>query len=127
MTTWAVKDDNGEILPDLRGSSRIEVGCRILPARYDVFRLHVSTSYRELFDRALQHVLEQNRWQMVEIKRRKLSVRLRNVVRDSHAAATRFRNAPTKGRDAVDARVGASPDDAETQAPVPPRAAIDRA
>ena len=60
MTTWAVKDHNGQILPDFRGSSRIEVGCRVLPARYDVFRLHVSASYRELFDRALQQVLEQN-------------------------------------------------------------------
>ena len=109
MTTWAVKDHNGQFLPDLRGSSRIEVGCRVLPARYDVFRLHVSASYRELFDRALQQVLEENRWQMVEIKRRKPPVRLRNVVCDSHAAAARFGNAPAKGRDAMDARAGASP------------------
>jgi hypothetical protein len=109
MTTWAVKDHNGQILPDLRGSSRIEVGCRILPARYDAFRLHVSASYRKLFDRALQQVLEQNRWQMVEIKRRRPPVRLRNVVCDSYPAATRLGNAPAKRRDAMDALAGASP------------------
>lgn len=109
MTTWAVKDHNGQILPELRGSSRIEVGCRVLPARYDVFRLRVSAAYRELFDRALQQVLEQNRWQIVEIKRRKPSVPLRNVVCDSHAAAARLGNTTAKGRDAMDARADASP------------------
>ena len=71
MTTWAVKDHNDQILRDLLGSSRIEVGCKVLRARYDVFRLHVSGSYRKLFDRALQQVLEQNRCQIIEIKRRK--------------------------------------------------------
>jgi hypothetical protein len=69
----------------------------------------VSAAYRELFDRALQQVLEQNRWQIVEIKRRKPSVRLRNVVCDSHAAAARLGNTTAKGRDAMDARADASP------------------
>jgi hypothetical protein len=52
-------------------------------------------------------VLEQNRWQIVEIKRRKPLVRLRNVVCDSHAAAARLGNAPAKGRDAMEARADA--------------------
>ena len=99
MTTWAVKDHNGQILPDLRGSSRFEVGCRVLPARYDVFRLHVSASYRELFERALQHVLEQNRWQIIEIKHRKPPGALTQWGCDSHAAAAaRLGNVPAKRR-----------------------------
>ena len=79
MITWAVKDHNGQILPDFLGSSRIHVGCKVLPARYDVFRLHVSASYRELFDRALQHVLEQNQWQMVRINLGKPRMPTRSV------------------------------------------------
>jgi hypothetical protein len=71
MTTWAVQDHNGQILPDSLGSSRIHRGCKLLPARYDEFRLNVSASYRELFERALQQVLEQNRWQITQLKRRK--------------------------------------------------------
>jgi hypothetical protein len=109
MTTWAVKNPNGQILADLGGSSRIEVGCRVLRARYDVFRLHVSASYRELFDRAPQQVLEQKRWQMVEIKCRKAPGRLRNGLCDSHAVAAQLGNAPAKGRDAMDVRAGISP------------------
>jgi hypothetical protein len=69
MTIWAIKDSNGQVLPDFLGCSRIEVGCKVVPARYDAFRLHVSSSYRELFDRALQQVLERHGWQIVEIKR----------------------------------------------------------
>jgi hypothetical protein len=73
MTIWAVQDRDGQILPHFLGSSRIQLGCKLLPARYDEFRLHVSASYRELFDRALRQVLEQNRWQITEITHRKWS------------------------------------------------------
>jgi hypothetical protein len=107
MTTWAVKDHNGQILPDLRGSSRFEVGCRVLPARYDVFRLHVSASYRELFERALQHVLEQNRWRIIEIKHRSLPARLRNGVATAMQQPPRG-SATCLRSDAMDARAGAS-------------------
>jgi hypothetical protein len=89
MTSWAVKNHNGQILPEFRGCSRIEVGCKLLPARYDVFRLHVSASYRELFERTLRQLLQQNRWQIVEIKRRKPPLPLRNGLYGSYAAATR--------------------------------------
>jgi hypothetical protein len=127
MTTWAVKDHNGQIVLDFLGSSRIEVGCRILPARYDVFRLHVSASYRKLFDRALQQVLKQNRWQIVAIKRRKPPERLCNVVCDRYVAATRLANArPRKnGTQVTRLTAQAPPGDpmrfrgAEPQAPVP--------
>ena len=69
MTTWAIKDSSGQVLPGFLGSSRIEVGCKVMPARYDAFRLHVSTSYRELFDRALQQVLQRNGWEIVQLSR----------------------------------------------------------
>jgi hypothetical protein len=42
MTTWAIKDSSGQTPPGFLGSSRIEVGCKVMPARYDAFRLHVS-------------------------------------------------------------------------------------
>jgi hypothetical protein len=50
------------------GATRLEVGCKIVPNRYDTFRLHVSASYRELFDRALGQVLERERWEIVRVK-----------------------------------------------------------
>jgi hypothetical protein len=128
MTTWAVKDHNGQCLPDLRGSSRIEVGCRVLPARYEVFRLHVSASYRELFDRALQQVLEENRWQMVEIKRRKPPVRLRKwsatAMQPPRGSATRLRKDATPWTRVPAQAPPSFPlpfRDAETQTPVPSR------
>ena len=52
MATWAIKDDNGHVLPHFLGSSRIELGCKLVPARYDLFRPHMSASYRELFEHA---------------------------------------------------------------------------
>jgi hypothetical protein len=71
MATWAIKDNNGQVLPRYLGSSRIELGCKVMPARYDAFRLHVSASYRELFERALQQVLQRNGWRIVQIKLRR--------------------------------------------------------
>ena len=37
-------------------------------ARYDAFRLQVSSSYRETFDRAVTQVLQRQGWQIVRIK-----------------------------------------------------------
>jgi len=65
---WTVKDSTGRILPDYAADSRIEVGRKLVPGHYDAFRLHVSTSYRELFDRALSQVLERHGWQIVRAK-----------------------------------------------------------
>ena len=65
---WAVRDSNGEVLESLTGTSRLEVGCKIVPNRYDAFRLNVSSSYRELFDRALGQVLERERWEIVRVR-----------------------------------------------------------
>jgi hypothetical protein len=65
---WAVRDSNGEFIESFTGASRLEVGCKLVPSRYDAFRLHVSASYRELFDRALGQVLERQRWEIVRVK-----------------------------------------------------------
>lgn len=53
-----IKDRSGRILSDFLGPSRIEVGCKVLPVRYDPFRVHVCASYRQLFERALMQLLE---------------------------------------------------------------------
>ena len=66
MTTyWTIQDNTGRHLPHFIANSRIEVGRKIVPAYYDIFRLHVSASYRQAFERALLKVLEQEGWQIV--------------------------------------------------------------
>jgi hypothetical protein len=68
MTAWTVRDRDGRLIADLTASSPVEVGRRIVPARYDAFRLVVSSSYREMFDRAVAQVLEREGWQIVRVK-----------------------------------------------------------
>ena len=65
---WTVRDGNGQLLADFVGASPLEVGRRIVPARYDAFRLQVSASYREMFDRAVTQVLDRQGWQIVRVK-----------------------------------------------------------
>ena len=60
---WTVRDSNGRLLAEFTGVSALEVGRRIVPTRYDAFRLHVSSSYRAMFDRAVTLVLERQGWQ----------------------------------------------------------------
>ena len=67
---WTVRDGNGELLADFTGASPLEVGRRIVPTHFDAFRLHVSPSYREVFDRAVQKVLAQQGWQIVKVSAR---------------------------------------------------------
>ncbi len=62
---WTVRDKTGELRPDFVCASRLEVGRRIVRVHFDPFRLHVSTSYRELFDRAVEQVLAREGWQIV--------------------------------------------------------------
>ena len=47
---WTVKDGEGRVLPSLRGPSRLELGRKLLSSRHDAFHLHVSSSYREVFE-----------------------------------------------------------------------------
>ena len=67
---WTVKDRKGELLSRFIGGSRLEVARKLLPSRYDPFRLEVSSSYREQFDRHLDNVLKREEWQIVPLKRR---------------------------------------------------------
>ena len=53
------------------GGSRFEVGRKLLGNRYDAFRLQVSSSYREIFDRELRNVLEREDWQIVPLVRQR--------------------------------------------------------
>jgi len=68
--TWTVRDGNGELHAEFVGASPLEVGRRIVPTHFDAFRLHVSPSYREVFDRAVQKVLAQQGWQIVKMRAR---------------------------------------------------------
>ncbi len=68
MSAWIVKDSNGQFLLNFEADSRLDVGRKVVPAHYDAFRLHVSTSYRELFDRALSQILERRGWEIVRIR-----------------------------------------------------------
>jgi len=64
---WTIEDRDGHLLPDFACPSRLEVGMKIVPARFDAFRLQVSSSYREMFDRALREVLLREGWQIVQV------------------------------------------------------------
>jgi len=68
-TAWTVKDSSGQMLPHFMAASRLEVARKVVPTRYDAFRLQVSSSYREMFNRDLKEVLEREAWQIVPIKR----------------------------------------------------------
>ena len=68
---WTVKDNTGQILPGFLGASRLEVGRKVVPTHYDAFRLYVSHSYREVFDRAVNQVLEREGWKIARTKVRK--------------------------------------------------------
>ena len=63
--TWTVKDDQGTLHPEFLGTSRLECERKVVPGHYDAFRLQVSASYRQLFDRALTIVLKREGWRIV--------------------------------------------------------------
>ena len=62
---WTVRDCAGHEVPTLTGTSRLDVGRRLLPSHYDAFRLHVSHSYREVMDRELAKVLSDKSWRII--------------------------------------------------------------
>ena len=65
---WTVKDSTGHVVPNFTGTSRLDVERRLVPTYYDAFRLHVSPSYREIFDRELAKVLSDKRWRIIRIR-----------------------------------------------------------
>jgi hypothetical protein len=64
---WTIEDSAGQLLPHFACKSRIEVGLKVVPTRFDAFRLQVSSSYREVFDRTLRRVLDQQGWSIVQV------------------------------------------------------------
>jgi hypothetical protein len=65
---WTVRNGSGEILENFVAESRLEVGRKVVPTRFDAFRFHVSSSYRENFERALTHILDVKCWEIVRVK-----------------------------------------------------------
>ena len=65
---WTVKDSKGKPVEGLTGRSRLEVGRTVVPTRFDTFRLHVSSSYRQVFDRTLATVLNRRHWKIVRLR-----------------------------------------------------------
>jgi len=65
---WTIRDGNGQLHAEFAAVSPLEVGRRIVPTRYDAFRLQVSPSYRAMFDRAVGQVLARQGWQIVRVK-----------------------------------------------------------
>lgn len=64
---WTVRDRNGVFLPQFACASALDVARKVVPGHYDAFRLHVSSSYREVFERALRQILEREGWQIVRM------------------------------------------------------------
>src|SRR5262245_34180240 len=65
---WTVKDCAGHVVPDFTGPSRFDVGRRLVSTPYDAFRLQVSHSYLQMFDRELAKVLSDKCWQIIRIR-----------------------------------------------------------
>jgi hypothetical protein len=66
---FTIKDSTGRHLPHFIADSRLEVGRKVVPIYFDVFRLQVSASYRQAFERAVRTVLERQGWQIVRTAR----------------------------------------------------------
>jgi hypothetical protein len=89
---WTVKNSAGHVVPSFIGASRLDVERKVVPTYYDAFRLHVSQSYREMFDRELAKVLSHKRWRIIRIRTRAFSTAMilcrRSVIGDIVASDT---------------------------------------
>jgi hypothetical protein len=79
---WPVKNGNGEVLSHFTSASPLEVGRKLVPAHYDAFRLQVSSSYRELFERAVKQILKDQDWRIVREPRKSQNSQRRDATRD---------------------------------------------
>jgi hypothetical protein len=70
-SVWTIKNENGEVLSPFTGVSPLEVRRKLVPAHYDAFRLQVSSSYRELFERAVKQILKEQDWRIVRAPSKK--------------------------------------------------------
>lgn len=53
------------MVPNFTGTSRLDLGRKLVSTHYDAFRLLVSHSYREVFDRELGKVLSDKCWRII--------------------------------------------------------------
>jgi hypothetical protein len=60
-------DANGQLLRQFTAGSRLEVARRVVRTHYDPFRLQVSSSYREVFNRDLDRTLRREQWRIVSL------------------------------------------------------------
>ena len=65
---WTVRDKDGHLLARFDSNSPREVGRKLVPSHFDAFRLEVSPSYREQFERAVSQVLQREGWHIVRRK-----------------------------------------------------------
>jgi len=68
---WTVQNSCGELLHEFARTSPLEVARKVAPGHYDAFRLQVSSSYRELFERAVRKTLEREAWRIVRVRGRR--------------------------------------------------------
>ena len=80
---WTVVDAKGQLLRHFTAGSPLEVARRVVRTHYDAFRLQVSSSYRELFNRDLNRTLQREQWRIVAVRDRNGS-RRRNGQRQSN-------------------------------------------
>jgi hypothetical protein len=78
---WTVKNGEGEVLSHFASASPLEVGRKLVPGRYDAFRLQVSSSYRELFERAVKQILKDQDWRIVRVPCRSQNSQRRGATR----------------------------------------------
>jgi hypothetical protein len=74
MSVWAIKNSYGRVLLDFKCASPLDVAQKVVAVPYDPFRLRVSSSYREVFERAVSQVLQREGWRIVRISGRKADV-----------------------------------------------------
>jgi hypothetical protein len=84
--TWTIKDSEGHVLACFAAPSRLEVERKVVPTRYDAFRLHVSSSYREMFAHDVAKVLAQKNWRVV--RTRSKAARLTAIPSDAQVELT---------------------------------------
>ena len=99
---WTVRDSQGQLLPHFVAGSRLEVARKVVPTRYDAFRLQVSSSYRAMFNHDLKVVLEREVWQIVPIKRRSQLHARANVVASKCSAARSSIDRPNERKSQLD-------------------------
>jgi hypothetical protein len=68
VARFTVADRNGHLLAAYAAATRLEVARKVVAEPSDAFRLEVSASYRELFERNLRRTLSREGWRIVRLR-----------------------------------------------------------